>query len=101
MARVLGRVGHHENVAAEPEYQPEDGDRLAHRHDGRDGDSYFTVGSGHGVGEPHFYVWLEEDGGERAWWLDPDDAVALGERLVAEGRACGGHRHGTDDDAPT
>jgi hypothetical protein len=81
----------------EREYEPEDDDFLAHRHDGRPGDSYFTVGTGYGTGEPHFFVWLEEDGGERAWWLDPEQAVALGRRLLKEGLECRGIRYQDGD----
>jgi hypothetical protein len=69
-------------------YKPDDDEVHLHPHDGRAGESWFAVGTGYGVGEPHFYVWLEENGGERGWWLDPDQAIRFGERLLKEGREC-------------
>lgn len=69
-------------------YEPEAGDIVAHCHDGRLGvgpnrDTYFSLGTPYGVGRPHYYVTMDENGGERSWWLGPDQADALGRKLVA------------------
>ena len=69
-------------------YQPDDDDILVHCFDGRPGDAYFSVGSGFGVGKPQFYVMLSENGGERCWWIDPDQAELLGSRLSHYGAEC-------------
>lgn len=63
-------------------YDPEPGDLPLHRWDRDFGVGYFSVGTRFGVGQPYFYVALDEDGGERSWWLEPDQAEALGARLI-------------------
>jgi hypothetical protein len=69
-------------------YQPDDDDILVHHFDDRHDDAYFSVGSGFGAGRPHFYVRLDENGGERCWWIDPEQAEALGRRLSDYGAEC-------------
>ena len=74
--------------AAEP-YEPDDDDVLVHRFTGaRYVDAYFSVGTNYGHGQPQFYVALDEDGGERYWWLDPAQANELGRRLVEFAADC-------------
>jgi hypothetical protein len=43
------------------------------------------LGTGHGVGKPYFYVCSDENGGERSWWLDPEQAEHRGRRLLEFG----------------
>jgi hypothetical protein len=74
-------------------YEPEADDIVAHCSDGRQGvgltrDAYFSLGTNYGAGKPHYYVCLDENGGERSWWLDPDQAEALGRKLVEYGANC-------------
>ena len=59
-----------------------------HRQGPSHDDAIFTVGSGYGVGRPQYYVTLDENDGERSWWLDPESAVALGQRLLMLGQKC-------------
>jgi hypothetical protein len=78
---------------SEPLYLPEDSDVVAHPHDAHprlaaQGSTYFSLGTGYGVGKPHYYVCLDENGGERSWWLDPDQAELLGRRLLEYGIEC-------------
>lgn len=70
-------------------YQPEEHDILAHTFDARHPDAYFSVGTNYGVGQPHYYVCLDENGGERSWWLDPGEAERLGRKLLQLGEECG------------
>lgn len=69
-------------------YQPEESEILAHTYDGRRRDAYFAVAINHGVGKPHYFVCLDESGGERSWWLDPEQAEELGRMLVKCGVDC-------------
>ena len=48
-------------------YQPDEDDVLVHRANVDDwSDAYFAVGINFGVGLPHYYVSLDENGGERS-----------------------------------
>jgi hypothetical protein len=69
-------------------YLPEDGDIVAHTFDAKRPTVHFTVDKAYGVGKPRYHVHLEEEGGERSWWLDPDPAETLGRRLVEYGADC-------------
>lgn len=69
-------------------YQADDDEILVHRYDGDHDDAWFHVGTGHGVGTPHFFVCLDENGGERSWWLDLDQAETLGRRLITLADEC-------------
>lgn len=68
---------------AEPDaYEPDEDDIAVHRDDGRH--VYFNAYVNYGVGEPHFYVCLDEMGGGRreGWWMEADQAELLGRRLL-------------------
>jgi hypothetical protein len=69
-------------------YEPDEDDVLVHRFDERHDDAYFALGTGFGVGKPNFYVTLAENGGERSWWLDPEQAEALGRRIIELATRC-------------
>jgi hypothetical protein len=73
-------------MAGSDAYQPEDDDILVHRFGGQD--VYFSVSNSYGHGRPHYYVCLDENGGEASWWLDPDQAERLGEALTDLGARC-------------
>lgn len=51
---------------------------------------YFYVGTNYGVGEPHYYVFLDESGAgaSRGWWFEPEQAEALGKQLVELAQHC-------------
>ena len=72
----------------ESTYEPEADDILVHRWGPAHDDAYFSLGTGFGKGKPHYFVNLDENGGERSWWLDPEQAIALGRRLVFLGEEC-------------
>jgi len=76
-------------MGSSPSYEPEADEILVHRYDRADQrDAYFFVGKNYGHGEPHYFVTLDENGGERSWWLDPESAAALGTRLLAFASDC-------------
>ena len=51
---------------------------------------YFYPYLNHGVGQPHFYVCLDESGdnGTRGWWFEPEQAEALGKQIVELAQRC-------------
>ena len=69
-------------------YEPEDDDILVHRFNDNYGIVYFSLRTGYGVGNPNFFVCLDENGGERSWWLDPEQAEILGKKLVGYAAEC-------------
>ena len=69
-------------------YQPADDEVLAHRFDGDYADVFFSVWTNHGNARPHYYVCLDENGGSRSWWLDPQQAELLRRRLLDYGAEC-------------
>jgi hypothetical protein len=70
-------------------YEPDGDEILVHRYDDADQcDAYFFVGTNYGHGQPHYFVTLDENGGERSWWLDPESATSLGERLIRLAADC-------------
>jgi hypothetical protein len=67
-------------------YEPDEDDILVHGYDGRD--SYVSVGFNYGRGRPHYFVYLDVNGGEQSWWLDPEHAEQLGDELSRLGARC-------------
>lgn len=69
-------------------YEPDEADIVVHRLEGQHDHAYFSLGAGFGTGRPNFYVTLDENGGERSWWLDPEQAELLGRKLIDLATRC-------------
>lgn len=52
------------------DHRPDEDDIPVHRYDvGDHSEAWFSLGTGHGTGEPWWYICLDENGGERSWWF--------------------------------
>jgi hypothetical protein len=69
-------------------YAPDEDDIPVNRHVPIQEAAYFSVRTGYGKGKPHFFVSLDENGGEQSWWMAPDQAELLGAELLRAAVSC-------------